>query len=360
MMSIRNNLLLIIDYWQRVTQNLRPFQFTVEDDVPLESSSPSPCISAHTRYSHVGHWLITQSRSLPRGWTGALDGQRGYPVINTLNWLPSLPCFTCLLLLVLPGITFHVNCCYLVTKSCLTLWEPTDCGPPGSSVHGISQAGRLEWVVISFSRGSSQPRNQTRISCIVGAFFTTEPPGKPAPCRWFAPTCWSQLLLLEEPDIKVFLTKSPEVDSAGAGSLGKVVNSQTSILLFPPLPSGSVPSGVFRQGDKMATAASDSALTPEDLKPEVLGWGSELLHQEQQVKGSFLTCSSWNKEKLFPRRHLCVSHWSGLVTWPALAAKEAGKVTYWSFQSLGGRWVRPLATGTQSHNVPCIRCLSPL
>ena len=106
-----------------MTQNLRPFQFTVEDDVPLESSSPSPCISAHTRYSHVGHWLITQSRSLPRGclWTGALDGQRGYPLINTLNRLPSLPCFTCLLLLVLPGITFHVNCCYLVTKSCLTL-----------------------------------------------------------------------------------------------------------------------------------------------------------------------------------------------------------------------------------------------
>ena len=82
------------------------------------------------------------------------------------------------------------------------------------------------------------------------------------------------------------------MDSAGAGSLGKVVNSQTSILLFPPLPSGSVPSGVFRQGDKMATAASDSALTPEDLKPEVRGWGSELLLQEQQVKGSFLTCSS--------------------------------------------------------------------
>ena len=41
-----------------------------------------------------------------------------------------------------------------------------DCSPPGSSVHGISQARILEWVAISFSRGSSQPRGQTGISCI--------------------------------------------------------------------------------------------------------------------------------------------------------------------------------------------------
>ena len=43
---------------------------------------------------------------------------------------------------------------------------------PGSSVHGISQAIILEWVAISFSRGSSQARDQTWVSCIVGRFFT--------------------------------------------------------------------------------------------------------------------------------------------------------------------------------------------
>jgi len=53
-----------------------------------------------------------------------------------------------------------------------------DCSSPGSSVHGISQARILEWVAISFSRGSSQPRDQTHISCIAGEFFTAEPPGK--------------------------------------------------------------------------------------------------------------------------------------------------------------------------------------
>ena len=45
--------------------------------------------------------------------------------------------------------------CYLVTKSSLTLCDPVDCGPAGSSVHGISQARILEWVAIFSSRGSS-------------------------------------------------------------------------------------------------------------------------------------------------------------------------------------------------------------
>ena len=64
---------------------------------------------------------------------------------------------------------------------CLTLRDTMNYSLPGSSVHGISQARILEWVVISFSRGSSQPRDRTSASCsscIAGRFFTTEPPGK--------------------------------------------------------------------------------------------------------------------------------------------------------------------------------------
>ena len=57
------------------------------------------------------------------------------------------------------------HCFYLVTKLCLTLCNRMDCGPLGSSVHGISQAEVLEWVAISSSRGSSQCKNQTCISC---------------------------------------------------------------------------------------------------------------------------------------------------------------------------------------------------
>ena len=47
----------------------------------------------------------------------------------------------------------------------MTLCDSTNCSPPGSSVHGVSQARILKWVAISFSRGSSQPRDQTHVSC---------------------------------------------------------------------------------------------------------------------------------------------------------------------------------------------------
>ena len=56
--------------------------------------------------------------------------------------------------------------CCLFTKSCLIFCNPMDCSPPGSSVHGISQARILKWVAVSFSRGSSWPWDQTCISCI--------------------------------------------------------------------------------------------------------------------------------------------------------------------------------------------------
>ena len=101
----------------------------------------------------------------------------------------------------------------LVTQSCLTLCDPIDCSPPGSSVHGDSpgkntgvgsrsllqgifptqgwnpglphcrrilyclsyqgSSRTLEWVAYPFSRGSSWPRNWTRVSCIAGGFFTS-------------------------------------------------------------------------------------------------------------------------------------------------------------------------------------------
>ena len=57
----------------------------------------------------------------------------------------------------------------LVAQSCTTLGSH-GCNPPGSS--GILQARILEWVAVPFSRGSSQPRNQTWLSRIVGIFFT--------------------------------------------------------------------------------------------------------------------------------------------------------------------------------------------
>ena len=65
-----------------------------------------------------------------------------------------------------------------VAESYLTLCNPMDCSPPGSSVHGILQARILEWVAISFSRASFQPSYRTCISCdfcILSTFFIPQP-----------------------------------------------------------------------------------------------------------------------------------------------------------------------------------------
>ena len=60
----------------------------------------------------------------------------------------------------------------LVTSSCLTLCDPLDCSPPGSSVRGILQARIPEWLAIPFPRRSSWPRDRNPVSCIAGRFFT--------------------------------------------------------------------------------------------------------------------------------------------------------------------------------------------
>ena len=69
----------------------------------------------------------------------------------------------------------------LVNQSCPTLCDPMHCSPPGSSVHGFFQAKILEQAAISSSRGSSQLRDRTHVSCIScidRQIFTTAPPGK--------------------------------------------------------------------------------------------------------------------------------------------------------------------------------------
>ena len=66
----------------------------------------------------------------------------------------------------------------LVAQSCPTLCNPTNCSPPSFSVHGILQTRILEWISIPFSRRTSQPRDQTLVSCLAGRFFTVWATGK--------------------------------------------------------------------------------------------------------------------------------------------------------------------------------------
>ena len=73
------------------------------------------------------------------------------------------------------GQSLHNLCCACMLGCVQHFCDPMDCSPPGSSVHGIFQVRILEWVAISSSRGSSQPRDG---NCTADGFFTTEAPEK--------------------------------------------------------------------------------------------------------------------------------------------------------------------------------------
>ena len=153
----------------------------------------------------------------------------------------------------------HTGPC-LVTQSCLTLCDPMDCGPPGSSVHGDSPGKNtgvgchallkgifpaqgsnpglqhcrqilsclrhqgspriLEWVAYPFSRGTSQPRNWTRVSCITGDSLPAEIPVKDLYRLW---ATWNTI---SEPSMQTLPSQSCLTVSTSQGA------RLTSVLLL--------------------------------------------------------------------------------------------------------------------------------
>ena len=87
------------------------------------------------------------------------------------HYKKSSPSFHCFSAAFLPTGQSLVSGVVLVTQLCLTLCDPKDYSLPGSSVQGILQERILTWATISFSRGSSWPRDQTPVSYIAGGFF---------------------------------------------------------------------------------------------------------------------------------------------------------------------------------------------
>ena len=114
-------------------------------------------------------WLLVMSSEIPWLWIrlpispkiGVLAEvllRRGKPISDRcLSWWEHTP---------------PLSVCWLFSHIQLFVCDPLDCSPPGSSVHGFLLARLLDWVAISFSRGSSQPRTRTQGSCTAGRFFT--------------------------------------------------------------------------------------------------------------------------------------------------------------------------------------------
>ena len=156
--------------WEPARGRLIQAHLTIAGDrTAAETPNVECCFVKRTQaYVPEGRWHRTQALVAPplclmplvQGWVTSQPKSRWWSV-DVIECLP-LPC----------GCSFKVK--VLVAQLCLTLWGPVDCNPPGSSVHGISQARIVEWVVILFSRGSSCPRAQTHVSCLAGRSFTTE------------------------------------------------------------------------------------------------------------------------------------------------------------------------------------------
>ena len=70
-----------------------------------------------------------------------------------------------------------------VSQSCLTLCNPMDCSPPGSSIHGILKARILEWIAVLFSQDLPNPGIEPRSPALQADSLPSEPPGMPKNIR---------------------------------------------------------------------------------------------------------------------------------------------------------------------------------
>ena len=126
---------------------------------PMDYSPPGSSVHGDSpgKNTGVGFYALLQGIFLTQGLNPHL--------LCLLHWqADSLP-------LVSPGKPLSSSASE-IAQSCLTLCNPLDCSLSGSSIHGIFQARVLEWVAISFSRRSSQPRVRTQVSRIAGRRFT--------------------------------------------------------------------------------------------------------------------------------------------------------------------------------------------
>ena len=163
--------------------------------------------------------------------------------------------------------------CVLPLQSCVSLCDPMNCSPEGSSVHGILQARILKWVAISSSKGSSQPKDWTHVSyvsCSGRGFFTTSATWKPHRYRYISSVQWlSRVQVFATPRTAAHQASLSITNSQSLLKLMSVESLMPSkhlilchpLLLLPSIfpASGSFPMSQFFSSGGQSTGASTSA-----------------------------------------------------------------------------------------------------
>ena len=195
----------------------------------------------------------------------------------------------------------------LVAQSCLTLFDPLDCSPPGSSVHGNLQARILQWIATPFPRGSSQSRSRTWVSCLAGWSFTIWTPREatggavidssycnPLTISFsfnFPLTCWANMQLVRlNPDVFGY-KEQKQPDSSFSEENSNYFRSQSRgpAGFRVGWPSSSVPSSETR-------VPSPSPLCVPSLSPSAL-----ILSANWNQDGSFLSATPLPRGKIQAR-----------------------------------------------------------
>ena len=201
--------------WSRVAMSnlsMRPRGSTIKtcseatpfSPPPLPEWSKLPLSLAWMPVSPFQPWLPSASSHHGRHWDPI--NKHGGPCPHSVQNGPELHGHQTTLCL--PTLLSRVHCSYCAPVQCCAVLSPSIVSesfrlhglPPGSSVHGIPQTRIMEWVAISFSRGSSGPGTKPSSLApptLAGGFFTTTPPGKPlmVTLMWGKPeSCWEGIL----------------------------------------------------------------------------------------------------------------------------------------------------------------------